>query len=198
MKLLTEIELKDWLKSRQLSWDEKYGYIDFVGSASDGRFWCLPAHGRRIVYFLAIILDSLDPWQYLILCKQGATGWYEVGESTGVIEDVHDQILVSTGVPRDFQGAIRFEPSEKPLILTLLFNQLLFGWCVWDDVYVIPDHARQIVKTSHHDVVHVDFNDPSRIAAFAKRMSEEKFELPQEVPDGTFKIPHWMRGKETS
>jgi hypothetical protein len=66
---------------------------------------------------------------------------------------------------------------------------------MWDDVYVIPDHAKQVIQTSHHDVLHVEFRDNARIDSFVAAMAAQEFLLPGEVPDETFKTPHWMQEK---
>jgi hypothetical protein len=193
MTHLSEKEFLEWLKARELTWDSQYGYINFESDKTDGRFWTLPERGARLVYFLAVILDSLDSWNYLMMCKQGITGWHTSDESTGIIESVHDQIVNSIPVSKDFRGVLRVEKLDEVATVTLLFNQLMFGWCMWDDVYVIPDHGRQIVKTSHHDVVHVSFKEPGMVADFVEKLAKEKFHLPKEVPDGTFKTPDWMK-----
>jgi hypothetical protein len=195
MTLISEAELKDWLSQHNLSWDDEHGYIKFSGGVDENRFWKLPEPARRIVYFLTVILDSIDPWEELVICKQGASGWYSADDTTGVLDAVHDQIIASTNLPRNFKGAIRAGHTDYTSILTLVFDQLLFGWCVWDDVYLIPDHTNQIIQTSHHDVVHVEFRDPSEIDSFVAAMAAGEFLLPNEVPDGTFKVPHWMRSK---
>lgn len=193
MTQLSEKEFVEWLTARELMWESQYGYIDFKSGPTDERFWTLPGRGARVVFLLAVILDSLEPWNYLMVCKQGAAGWYNSDDRSGIIAAVHDQIVNSTSVPKDFQGVFRAEKSDETAIITLLFNQLMFGWCMWDDVYAIPDHAQQIVKTSHHDVVHLSFKDPNKIASFVEKLAQAKFYLPTEVPDGTFKTPDWMR-----
>lgn len=197
MTLISESELKDWLSEHKLSWDDEYGYIRFSGKPGEDRFWTLPQPARRIVYFLTVILDSIDHWNELVVCKQGASGWYSADNTPGMLEAVHDQIVASSNLPRNFKGAIRADRADYTSILTLLFDQLLFGWCMWDDVYVIPEHANQVIQTSHHDVVHVGFRDPAKIDSFVAAMAAKEFPLPEEVPDGTFKIPHWMRSKSS-
>jgi hypothetical protein len=193
MTPVAEKDFVEWLKQNGLTWDNEHGYIDFNSDEFENRFWAMPERGARIVYFLSVILNSLDPWTYLMVCKQGASGWNNSNEQTGIIESVHDQIVSSVPVSKDFRGALRVERSDFVATVTLLFNQLLFGWCMWDDVYVIPDHARQIVKTSHHDVVHVSFRNSGKVAEFVEKLAKEKFYLSDEVPDGTFKTPAWMK-----
>ena len=193
MTTIPKDEFVAWLEAKKLSWEPENGYIDFIAEDAEDRFWIIPERGARIVYFLTVILNTLDPWEYLTVCKQGCTGWYDDDE--GIIHQVRNQIASLSEVPKDFQGALRFTKDEQTPLTTLLFNQLLFGWCMWDDVYIVPDHARQIVTTSHHDVVHVTFKDPKRVSEYVGKMKKAEFPLPTEVPDGTFKIPHWMKKK---
>jgi hypothetical protein len=193
MNLLTEEDIKAWLKAHSLCWEDAYGTIDYPPGTSDSRFWVRPWHGARIVYFLKFMLNALDPWESLIICKQGGTGWRKTG-SPNPMDDVYDLVVGATGVPDYSNGALRFTRTDETALLTLLLIQLLFGWCMWDDVYVIPDHADQFIKTSHHDVVHVHFRDTTRVEPYVRAMEAAEFYLPTEPPDETFKTPHWMVG----
>ena len=68
----------------------------------------------------------------------------------------------------------------------------MFGWSVGKDLYVVPDHAHCIMKTDHHDVVHVSFRDEASLQKFVSGMQEEDFVLPDHPPDPTFRTPKWM------
>ena len=89
---------------------------------------------------------------------------------------------------------MQFARDERETLVALLFSTTVFGWSVVEDVYVVPDHARQILKTDHHGVVHVDFGDPGDVDRWVSKMSESGFDLPNEPPDATFKRPTWMDG----
>ena len=67
----------------------------------------------------------------------------------------------------------------------------MFGWSVPDDLFVVPDHGRQLLQTDHHDVVHVDFAEEGMVEPFVRHTAEE-YPLPTEPPDWTFKRPDWM------
>jgi hypothetical protein len=69
MTQLVEKEFVEWLTSKGLTWDPQYGYIDFKSEGTDERFWTLPERGARVVILLAVILDSLDSWNYLMVCN---------------------------------------------------------------------------------------------------------------------------------
>ena len=50
-----------------------------------------------------------------------------------------------------------------------------------------------MIKTDHHDVVHVSFRDQATMEKFINTMAEKGFELPEDIPDETFKRPDWMK-----
>ncbi len=77
-------------------------------------------------------------------------------------------------------------------MLTAVFTQLTFGWSVTDDLFVVPDHGRQMILTDHHGVVHAQFLDQRRIEPFVRDMREQGYPPPVELPDETFKKPDWM------
>jgi hypothetical protein len=49
------------------------------------------------------------------------------------------------------------------------------------------------MQTDHHGVIHVSFRDDEGLQKFITRMREEKFPLPNDLPDTTFKMPDWMK-----
>jgi hypothetical protein len=65
----------------------------------------------------------------------------------------------------------------------------LFGWNIGADLYIIPDHGRQIVKTDPHNVAHVYFREQATTDKFTKIMFANGFDLPEDMPDATFKQP---------
>jgi hypothetical protein len=62
-----------------------------------------------------------------------------------------------------------------------------------EDLYIVPDTGRHIVKTNHHGVIHVSFGSSDDVQAFIQFMAERGFILPDELPDATFKRPEWMK-----
>ncbi len=75
---------------------------------------------------------------------------------------------------------------------------MAFGWCVDDDLFFIPDHARQLLQTDHHDVIHADRGSEARVRGLVAHMAEEGYELPAKPPDWMFKRPAWMGGAEAA
>jgi hypothetical protein len=91
---------------------------------------------------------------------------------------------------------VEFDRTELTPLVTLLFSTTIFGWSVAEDLYVIPDHARFIVKTDHHGVVHVEFQSDDDLSCWVTQLAQKGFTLPDETPDATFKTPDWMEGSE--
>jgi len=105
---------------------------------------------------------------------------------------VRDVVLRGIGIPDGWRGGIRFQRDEESALLGLLFIYQAFGCCVADDLFLIPDHGRQLIQTDHHEVLHAKCACEERIQQLVHHMSEEGYELPLEPPDGTFKRPAWM------
>ena len=78
------------------------------------------------------------------------------------------------------------------MLVTLLFSTTVFGWSVGEDLYVVPDYARGILQTDHHNVVHVEFRDIKDLSRSVKMMEARGFPLPEDLPDETFKRPEWL------
>ena len=105
--MIPKDECVSWLKSKGLSWEPEYGYIDFIGEEAEDRFWVMPERGPGIVYFLTVILNAIDPWEYLMVCKQGCTSWHDDEENDeSLIHQVRNHIASSAGVSKDFGGAL--------------------------------------------------------------------------------------------
>ena len=111
------------------------------------------------------------------------------------INDVVElHILKGLGLPLNTADIVKFERPELDRLVTLIFSTTIFGWSVREDLYVVPDDARYILQTDHHNVIHVSFRDAADLDAFILQMEERGFSLPAHVPDPTFKQPGWMKG----
>jgi hypothetical protein len=86
--------------------------------------------------------------------------------------------------------------AEFDRLVTLMFSGTIFGWAVIHDLYVIPDHARCIMQTDHHDVIHASFRNGADLERYVGDMARAGFPLPTDVPDPTFNTPIWMSGRE--
>lgn len=144
-----------------------------------------------MAFFLSHLLKGLDAWSECFLWPRG--GWWpEVPASDRIIDQVEVRVLAGAGIVANTQGAVRYSAKELDQLITAVFAKLNFGWCLSDDLYIVPDHGRQFMQASHHDVVHVFTREEARMAQFMHHMEQEEFSLPAELPDATFKKPDWM------
>jgi hypothetical protein len=105
-------------------------------------------------------------------------------------------VLRGAGIPDGWTGAIGFEREEESLLIAVVFVHLLFGWCVDDDLYFVPNHGRQVLQTDHHGVIHARCRSEARVLELVAHMKEQGYELPTEPPDATFRWPAWMSGQK--
>jgi len=155
------------------------------------RFWVLPHDPTSWPFFIGILLGGLDNWSTGHLWPRSGR-WPEFGKAESDNEAVRDVVLRGIGVPSSFSGAMHFDRDEKDALISILFVSLLFGWCVDDDLFFIPDHGCQLMQTDHHDVIHVECLYEERIQELIAHMAGAGYDLPTELPDGTFKLPVWM------
>jgi hypothetical protein len=166
-----------------------YYWLNYLSSPGDGRFWGFPWEKSELLALIARVLNALDPWQSCWVFKREG-GWSYAEDGDG-----RDVILHSIGIPEGFQGAVGFAASEKAGLILLLVTQIAFGWYVLDDVWVVPDHGRQMIYTDHDGAVHVRFAEVERVDSFVQTLAKNGFPLPEEPPNETFRWPDWMGPK---
>jgi hypothetical protein len=105
---------------------------------------------------------------------------------------VREVVLRGAGIPDGWAGAVRVDRAEEPAVVAVLFAAMAFGWCGADDLFFVPDHARQVIRTDHHDVLHAQCASEGRMGALVGHTAAAGYELPTEPPDWTFKRPAWM------
>lgn len=169
--------------------DPGAGRTAFALPHEHSRFWVLPNGPARWPPFIAAFLTGLDEWSSGFLWPR--FGRWPEASSPGTSE-VRDVVLRGAGVPGGWDGALRFDAAESDLIAAILFPYLVFGWCADDDLFFIPGHGRQVIRTDHHDVIEIRCLSEERVRAFVAHMIEEGYDLPTEPPDGTFRWPAWM------
>jgi hypothetical protein len=183
-----------WAAGAGIGFDERYPdarCLGFVRPRDHSRFWTLPGDPHAWPHFAASILKGLDRWSWGFLWPR--RGRWPTGDSSSSYEErVRDVVLRAAGIPDGWAGAIRFADRDGDALIAVLFIHLAIGWCVEDDLYFIPDHGRQIVQTSHHDVVHVACADEDGVTEFVTHMAAAGYDLPTEPPDETFRWPAWM------
>jgi hypothetical protein len=199
MQAVSAEEFQQWAASHGVGVDPCYPKSDcliLLPPTNHARFWVVPGDPATWPYFVAFLLDGLDDWAAGLLWPR-AGRWQQSGLSRSYNERVQDVVLRGAGIPDGWSGAIRFERGEKDALVAVLFPFMVFGGCVHDDLFFVPDHAQQLLQTSHHDVIHAQCRSEERVLTLVAHMATEGYELPDELPDETFKRPAWMGGART-
>lgn len=200
MKTLTEAAFLAWADGAGLCLDPQYpasAVLVFRPDPQHDRFWEVPGEPERRPYFLLSFLELMGDWQECYAWRHLGS-WPESADPLRINDVVEWQILKGLGLPLGTAEVVRFERAELDKLVTLMFSTTIFGWSVGDDLYVVPDHARYILQTDHHNVIHVSFRTSADLDKWVKQMEERDFALPVEVPDSTFKVPNWMEGEGQS
>jgi hypothetical protein len=193
--LLSPDDFLELVGRLQIGFDRRYPACDclvYLPHRPHARFWEVPQPARAIPFFVAHLLGGLERWSHCYIWPRGGR-WLELAEEDERMHTmVQATILSAAGVPAGTEGAVRYGADEQDRLVTALFAQLVFGWSVPDDVFVVPDHGRYFLWADHHDVVHVQFRDAAGVEPFVEHMAREGYALPDDVPDDTFKRPGWM------
>jgi hypothetical protein len=166
--------------------------LDFSGAAQDKRFWCVPPKPERRPYFILSLLELMGDWRSCYVWRH--SGSWPQNAAPGRINDRVDlRLLNAIGMPSGTLDIVEFDRDELDTLISLLFLTTIFGWSVGHDTYVVPDTARYILETDHHDVIHIQFRDRADVDRWVADMRDRGFDLPDDIPDETFKRPDWMR-----
>jgi len=197
MKTHPEQQFLKWAEAHGMGLDERYpdsAILTFKPDPALDRFWVVPPQPQRRPYFLALMLDLMGKWRSCRVWRHMGS-WPRRPDRQRPNHRVEFQILKGIGMPMGTADIVEFKRAERDQLTTLLFSTTIFGWSVGEDLYVVPNDARYIIRTSHHDVVHVSFRKLKELQQFVNRMDKEEFRLPEAVPDWTFETPDWMKKK---
>lgn len=199
MKVHSESDFLAWVKARGIVVDAPhpdYPALAFQGTSPEARFWVVPDAPERRSFFMTSLLDLMGDWRSCWVWRHcGAWPSREHLDAGRINDCVELVILEGVGVPLGTSDVVEFNRDESDRLVTLLFSTSIFGWSVGEDLYLVPDHGRYILKTDHHGVVHVEFQNVQDIGAWVSGMSERGFTLPDDPPDETFKPSSWMAEK---
>ncbi len=171
------------------------GCLSLLPATEHARLWMVPVDPATWPHFFASLLGGLDEWATGLLWPRSGS-WPRSDRSQSYNEGVRDVMLQGAGIPDGWAGAIRFARDEEDALIAVLFAFMAFGWCADDDLFFLPDHARQLLQTDHHDVIHAECRSEERVLGLVAHMAAEGYELPVEPPDWTFIRPAWMSGAE--
>jgi hypothetical protein len=195
MNTLSEADFLRWASANGMELNPQYPHAKALSFTSDSesRFWCVPSEPHLRPHFLSSLLEFMENWKSCYVWRHLGNWPDPKPSSKRRINDlVEERILRGLGLPFGTAEVVQFERAEVDRLLTLLFSTTIFGWCSGDDLLVVPDHARQILQTDHHGVIHVSFRDAADVQDWISKMAARAFNLPDELPDETFKRPTWL------
>lgn len=196
MKSLAEADFLLWAEENGLAVDARYpqlSILNFQPTSDCARFWCVPDQSERRPYFFASACELAGSWASCFVWRHLGSWPSKEHLDPRRINDVTElALLEGIGIPVGTAEVLQFQHDDLGRLISLLLITSIFGWSVGHDLYVVPDNAQYILKTDHHGIIHVEFRNEGDANAWASRMNERGFQLPDGVPDETFKKPSWM------
>lgn len=195
MRTLSEADFLAWVRELGVHVDEGYpqsASLAFATKPGLDRFWQVPAAPERRPHFIACMLRQMGDWKSCYVWRHMGS-WPRSAEPARTNDVIALRILRGLELPLGTADIVEFDQSEEDRLITLVFVTTIFGWSVGQDLYLVPDDGRYILKVTHHDVIDVAFRGQSDLERWVAGMEENGFALPTDVPDATFKVPPWMR-----
>ena len=198
MKLVPDNQFIEWLEAGGIRNDPRWPRSQSLTFGEDHdhtRWWLPPEVVSDLPGFITTALELSSSNGPYWLCRRGGGTWYD-GDDGTVRNQIIDRMVAITGVPSDFSGALGLETSEWRDLLILTAAYFVFGWSVGEDLYIIPDDRSCILMIDHHGTLSIHCESNERLEAFSQGMREAGHELPDHLPDATFKRPDWMVAKD--
>jgi hypothetical protein len=133
--------------------------------------WEYPGGAHGTPGFILNALDAIESWTEIYAYRRSDT-WHCTDENEPEGQ-MCSFIFRAVGVPAVDSAVFVFSKSDIDALATLVLATLCFGWCVYDDLFLVPDHGRQILYFDHHDVVHVSFKDQEGYDRFRAELGPE-------------------------
>jgi hypothetical protein len=159
-----------WAAARAIVLDDCYWTIQprlvFNPFRAFARSWVCP--DRRSVHFLESVLNAIPAWQKCYLwCRNGS--WVLATRSEGDV--LSARVYRGACIPEGWQGAIQFQRPDLAAVLALMFVHRAFGRRTRDEVFLVPDHAKQIIAVPPDDMIWTHFAAKEDVGPFVQRMA---------------------------
>jgi len=194
MDMLSADQFLCWAKSVRIVLDPIYSppkCLVFEVASIESRWWNMPSDEAELHKFFSHLLTNVETWSTCYLWRRGGT-WPNLNPPHNRLEDIRSGVGIGPTIPDGFSGAVRYPVNELGQLVGRITTHALSGWCVQDDLFVVPDHGQFIVQTDHHGVAHVSCAEPASMDRLIQRMATGGYALPDEPLDWTFKRPSWM------
>ncbi len=179
MNLLSKDEFLAWAAKLGIGPDPRYSppqTLEYVSglstAASRGWFWGEDLIKLSTTKVVEAFLLALDPWDYCMAWKRHPQwSYYAAGEEETLLDDQLWAALVHEGmVPRGHEGAVRFDRGEIVRLGRLAWAHAMLAYCVSLDLFIVPNHGKQILYIDHHDQLIVRAPDADALDAFVQRL----------------------------
>lgn len=147
----------DWARDNGIGFDPRFEppqtlvYLD--GENGSVRL-CYPQSSAQIPWFIEGVLTAIDPWKECWAYRR-SDDW-RCPDADTPNGQVWTTIVRGLGIAEGDGFVVGFAKPEMDALITLVFATICFGWSVYDDIFIVPDHAQHILYFDHHDVVHVE------------------------------------------
>lgn len=189
MTILTPDEIASRFASLQVGPHREYptsGQLTLLPATDASRFWLVPRSSGRAAYIVDALLRGIgDPDHAILFPRSGH--WPVVIDRSPPSQRVQMTLLASLGVPPGHVGGIRCDGRDT-------IRAAVAAWqvdCV-QDLYLLPIDGKTLVNVTHSGTLIVECRDEPSLASVVRFMQECGIELPDDVPDASFKRPAWM------
>jgi hypothetical protein len=194
MELRDDASFLAWLSEAGIGIDPRYptsNVLVFTAQPGLARFWLPTEVPSDLPGFLLTAVRSASKSSGCWAHRRGGGRWF-TGVHASSREEVIDRMLIGSGLPGDARGAVHFADSEWQQLLVVLIAHYTLGWHVGNDLHVIPDDRSHVLLLGHHGEMSCHCPDQKSLDTFIAAMAERGFQLPDHVPDSTFKVPKWL------
>jgi hypothetical protein len=134
--------------------------------------WETNSSAADLTGFINSLLEAASPSGPFLLAVRGGAPWftgtrYDEGPH---VEQLRDRIVGTLAIPRDFDGALRFELGEWRDVVMLVATFMVYCWCIADDLELVSGDGSTCLMTSHHGYVSVHADTQERLRRFEAAM----------------------------
>jgi hypothetical protein len=141
------------------------------------------------------VLEAFEPWDACWCWRPGRHWEFSPGRDLGDEMQAFLQVRARAGaarIPATFPGALLLGKGERDLVLALMVLACYTSRNRDEDLYIVPDHCRQLALVCHHDDVHVECPNAGTMCSYVARMRDAGIELPTEMREPGAP-PEWMK-----
>ena len=179
-------------KAVDIGYDPRYlaaQSLVFLPPNTHSRFWVRQDKPSRWPHFVTSLLHAAGTAGTVLACPRRGI-WPNPATARHPLARTQAVLTTALGIPSGWRGAIEFDSNDREQLIAVLVVQLFEPV---NDLYVLPSASRGLLQFSHHDVVHVSCATSEGIESVVNVMSAARYDLPDDLPDATFKRPAWMR-----